>query len=204
MPGPLARRASDATVRVFLARKPVFGPSRYTLYTAPAYLILVAQGLARLPLLTRACVAVALALLIVLELGATVYAPGLKADWRAFSTELAARMARSPGTEVTVFVKSSDPVRNKEIQTARYYLPGRAGIVPPGGRGSRQTRERAKQRSLRGSRDQGGSRQVALGGRVPNPQHECVRGAHGLPGCRSPPRAPLGFSKIGSIRALRS
>ena len=109
---------------------PVFGPSRYTLYTAPAYLILVAQGLARLPLLSRACVAVALALLIVLELGATVYASGLKADWRAFSTELAARMARSPGTEVTVFVKSSDPVRNKEIQTARYYLPGRCRIVP--------------------------------------------------------------------------
>ncbi|MGO9922809.1 MAG: glycosyltransferase family 39 protein [Isosphaeraceae bacterium] len=109
---------------------PVFGPSRYTLYTAPAYLILVAQGLARLPPLTRACVAVALALLIVLELGATVYAPGLKADWRAFSTELAARMAWSPGTEVTVFVKSSDPVRNTEIQTARYYLPGRCRIVP--------------------------------------------------------------------------
>ncbi|MGZ3389185.1 MAG: hypothetical protein ACXVCF_06290, partial [Isosphaeraceae bacterium] len=50
--------------------------------------------------------------------------------WRAFSTELAARMAWSPGTEVTVFVKSSDPVRNKEIQTARYYLPGRCRIVP--------------------------------------------------------------------------
>ena len=109
---------------------PVFGPSRYTLYTAPAYLILVAQGLARLPLLSRACVAVALALLIVLQLGATVYASGLKADWRAFSTELAARMAWSPGTEVTVFVESSDPVRNKEIQTARYYLPGRCRIVP--------------------------------------------------------------------------
>ena len=109
---------------------PVFGPSRYTLYTAPAYLILVAQGLARLPPLSRACVAVALVPLIVLELGATVYAPGLKADWRAFSTDLAARMARSPGTEVTVFVKSSDPVRNKEIQTARYYLPGRCRIVP--------------------------------------------------------------------------
>lgn len=109
---------------------PVFGPSRYTLYTAPTYLILVAQGLARLPPLTRACVAVALSLLIVLELGATVYAPGLKADWRAFSTELAAWMPRSPGTEVTVFVKSSDPVRNKEIQTARYYLPERCRLVP--------------------------------------------------------------------------
>ncbi len=109
---------------------PVFGPSRYTLYTAPAYLILVAQGLSRLPRFTRACVAVALVPLIVMELGATVYAPGPKADWRAFATELAAQMDRSPGTEVTVFVKSSDPFRNTEIQTARYYLPERCRVFP--------------------------------------------------------------------------
>ena len=109
---------------------PVFGPSRYTLYTAPAYLILVAQGLARLPPLTRTCVALALIPLIYLELSATVYAPGLRADWRAFAIDLAARIARNPGNEVTVFVKSSDPVRDTEIQTARYYLPVRCRVVP--------------------------------------------------------------------------
>jgi len=109
---------------------PIFGPSRYTLYTAPAYLILVAQGMARLPSLARPFVAIGLALLIIPELGATVYASGLKADWRAFSTELAARMARSPGTEITVFVKSTDPARNREVETARYYLPRRCRIVP--------------------------------------------------------------------------
>src|SRR5208283_432051 len=97
---------------------PVFGPSRYTLYAAPAYLILVAQGLARLPRFTRSCVAVALVPLIVLELGATVYAPGLKADWSAFATKLAAEMDQNPGTAVTVFVQSSDPVKNKEVETA--------------------------------------------------------------------------------------
>jgi hypothetical protein len=109
---------------------PVFGPSRYTLYSAPAYLILVAQGLARLPRFTRACVAVALVPLIVLEMGAKVYAPGLKADWRACATELAVQMDQNRGNEFTVFVKSSDPVRNKEIETARYYLPERCRVIP--------------------------------------------------------------------------
>jgi len=109
---------------------PIFGPSRYTLYTAPAYLILVAQGLARLPSRARPLVAIGLALVSIPQLGATVYAPGLKADWRAFSTELAARMAVNPRTEVTVFVKPSDPARNREVETARYYLPGHCRIVP--------------------------------------------------------------------------
>jgi len=110
--------------------KPVFGPSRYTLYTAPAYLILVAQGLARLPRFIRACVAVALIPLIALELGATVYAPELKADWRAVSSELAVRMDQNRGNECTVFVQSSDPVRNKEVETARYYLPELCRVIP--------------------------------------------------------------------------
>ena len=66
---------------------PVFGPSRYTLYAAPAYLILVAQGLARLPGLIRGGVAAALVPLIVLELGATVYAPGLKVRLEGVRTQ---------------------------------------------------------------------------------------------------------------------
>ena len=113
-----------------LLGSPVFGPSRYTLYTAPAYLILVAQGLTRLPRLTRAYVAVGIVTLILPELGATVYAPGLKADWKTVANYLAARMDQNPGTEVTVLVKSSDPVRNKEIETARYYLPERCRVIP--------------------------------------------------------------------------
>jgi 4-amino-4-deoxy-L-arabinose transferase-like glycosyltransferase len=109
--------------------EPVFGPSRYTLYTAPAYLILVAQGLVRLPWLGRACVAVAIITLAMPGLAA-VNSRGAKADWRSFATELAERMARSPETEVTVFVECSDTERNKEIQTARYYLPDSCRIYP--------------------------------------------------------------------------
>ena len=183
---------------------PVFGPSRYTLYTAPAYLILVAQGLARLPPLTRACVAVALVPFDRAGTGCN----GLRTGTEGRLEGVLDRAGGADGPEpryrghgvceiLRPCPKQGDPDRPLLSPRA---LPDR----PPGGRGSRQTRERAKRRSLRGSRDQGGSRQVALGGRVRNPQHECVRGAHGLPGCRSPPRSPLGFSKIGSIRALRS
>ena len=93
-------------------------------------MILVAQGLARLPRFLRAGVAVTLIPLIVMELGATVYAPGLKADWRAFASELAVRMDQNRGNEFTVFVKSSDPVRNREIETARYYLPELCRVIP--------------------------------------------------------------------------
>src|SRR5208283_1670046 len=82
------------------------------------------------PLARRASVAVALVPLIVLEMGAKVYAPGLKADWRACATELAVQMDQIRGNEFTVFVKSSDPVRNKEIETARYYLPERCRVIP--------------------------------------------------------------------------
>ena len=90
----------------------------------------MAQGLARLPPFTRICVALALMPLVYLELSATVYKPGLKADWRAFATDLKIQMTRSPSTDFTVFVKSSDPVRNTEVETARYYLPERCRVVP--------------------------------------------------------------------------
>lgn len=112
-----------------LLGSPIFGPSRYTLFVAPAYLILAAQGLAMLPPFPRRGAALALLLIAILGLRATVYAPGLKADWRAFSAVLAARLANDPAGEVVVAVKSDAPGRNVEVETARYYLPDRCRIV---------------------------------------------------------------------------
>jgi mannosyltransferase len=109
---------------------PIFGPARYTLFVAPAYLILVAHGLSSLPPVTRWVLAIGLTLLAAQSLERTVYAPGLKADWRTFSAVLTEQMARTQGEAVTVLVKSEDPSRNVEVETARYYLPVRCNVIP--------------------------------------------------------------------------
>ncbi|MGE5755334.1 MAG: hypothetical protein ACM35G_06415 [Planctomycetaceae bacterium] len=62
---------------------PIFGPPRYTLFVGPAYLLLVARGLAKLPLPHRLALAGAGAALSASLLETLVYAPDLKADWRA-------------------------------------------------------------------------------------------------------------------------
>lgn len=114
-----------------LVASPIFGPSRYTLFVAPAYLILVAQGLARLPRLARLLAATLLSVLAGQSLATTVYAPGLKADWRGFSSFLETSIRHSPGEEILVFVASPDPAsgRNVEVETARYYLPARCRVL---------------------------------------------------------------------------
>jgi mannosyltransferase len=108
---------------------PVFGPSRYTLFVAPAFLILVAQGLAMLPSLTSLTVGIALSLLAVASLIPSVYAPDMKADWRALAKEIRREMRSRPGTEIRVVVQSSDPDHNVEIETARYYLPAGCRVI---------------------------------------------------------------------------
>lgn len=101
---------------------PVFGPSRYTLFVAPAYLILVAQGLAKLPIFTRSAAVIALAMLIGLEFRNTVLIPRPRANWKGFSSSLPARMAVSHGEQFQVLVASLDSNVNLEIIVARYYL----------------------------------------------------------------------------------
>jgi hypothetical protein len=106
---------------------PIFGPARYTLFVAPAYLILVARGLARLPLVPRVIVAATTLGLAVWSLPATVYAPDLKADWRG----AAAFLDRSdPSATEPVVVTSADPAHNVEVETARYYLGPRRPVMP--------------------------------------------------------------------------
>jgi uncharacterized membrane protein len=112
---------------------PVFGPARYTVFVAPAYLVLVALGLSRIPAVIRYPVAVGLTVVSALALGPMVYDPELKADWRGFGAWLAAaHPADRPGRPVLVIVASSDPARNVEVETARYYLPAGCAAIALG------------------------------------------------------------------------
>jgi len=107
---------------------PIFGPARYTLFVGPAYLILVARGLGKLPWPLGIAAAAAGAALAGVMLRNDVYRPGSKADWRAAAAYLD---ARDPGAMVAVI--SADPSHNVESETARYYLgPGRLVIPWPG------------------------------------------------------------------------
>jgi hypothetical protein len=102
---------------------PVFGPERYTLFVAPAFLILVAQGLPLARPWIRYGVMLGLGLLVESMLATRVYKPDLKADWRGCSATITAAMAANPETQFTVLVESTDPTHNVEVETARYYLP---------------------------------------------------------------------------------
>ncbi|MFO0891480.1 MAG: glycosyltransferase family 39 protein [Isosphaeraceae bacterium] len=115
-----------------LVGSPIFGPARYTLFVAPAYLILVAQGLARLPRPLQCAAGLLILVLAGQSLRTTVYATGLKADWRSFGRALASRLERDPSAAFTVLVRSADPARNVEVETARYYLPPACRILPAG------------------------------------------------------------------------
>lgn len=103
---------------------PIFGPARYTVYVAPAYLVLVAQGLAKLPKVGRWGAGLAIFGMSIAMLGPLVYDPFLKTDWRS----LARALARSD--ESAAVLVASDNQRGAEVETARYYL-GPARVVLP-------------------------------------------------------------------------
>lgn len=106
----------------------IFGPARYNLYVAPAYLLLLARGIAALKWrYARLGVAVASLILALPMIDATVYAPDLKADWRAAAHYLGTFL---PESTVKVVVVSADPARNVEVETARYYLDDRIEVLP--------------------------------------------------------------------------
>ncbi len=68
--------------------QPIFGPARYHLFIAPAYLLLVGHGLSKLPALIRwpaAGVGLVLSLSLI---QAQAYPPGVKADWRGLAVWL--------------------------------------------------------------------------------------------------------------------
>jgi len=108
---------------------PVFGPARYTVFVAPAYLVLVAAGLSRLPAWARYPLGLALVAFSSLALIPLAYDPNLKADWRDFSAQLAVSRSSHPDRSILVIVASTDPKRNVEVETARYYLPPGCVVV---------------------------------------------------------------------------
>jgi mannosyltransferase len=111
--------------------QPIFGPSRYHLFSAPAYLILVAHGLARLhPSIRWPIAAAGLALSLSLL---HVYAPSLKADWRGLAGWLDRQRTRTTAGPITIVVHPSDPrFPREQIEAARYYLSPRFRVVAAG------------------------------------------------------------------------
>ena len=116
--------------------QPIFGPPRYHLFIAPAYLILLAHGLSQLPTAIRwPLVAAALVLSLLLL---QKYQPVLKADWRGMAAwlkraESHGGAASSPPLHVTIVVHPSDPrFRREEVEAARYYLSSQALVMRAG------------------------------------------------------------------------
>lgn len=101
-----------------LVRHPVFGPDRYTQFVAPAYLLLVARGLVKLPPIPRFGLAAAGAVLSALLMQSLVFDPEMKADWRAASAAIA---RAGPGGKV-VILSDDRPFAEVAAETARYYL----------------------------------------------------------------------------------
>jgi mannosyltransferase len=62
--------------------RPIFGPPRYHLFSAPAYLILLAHGLCKLPYPLRWALAAGAFYLSLSLLDSQVYSQVVKADWR--------------------------------------------------------------------------------------------------------------------------
>jgi len=113
-----------------LVSYPIFGPARYTAFSAPAFLVLVAAGLRPLPAVVRFPVAGLLTIVSALALGTLAYDPELKADWRAFAAAVSQILRDPPVDRIVVIVASSEAERNVEVETARYYLPERCTVIP--------------------------------------------------------------------------
>ena len=110
-----------------LVSNPIFGPARYTLFVAPAYLVLVARGLSKLRWPVAAGAGVVLAALSLAMLRWLVYDPSLKSDWRRAAAELA---RLDPTGREPLVVTSVDPSNSNEVHAARYYLGAGRRIVP--------------------------------------------------------------------------
>ncbi len=121
--------------------RPIFGPSRYHLFSAPAYLILLAHGLARLPAWLRwpfAAVGLAFSLTLL-----HVYSPSPKADWRALSTWLNQEQRQTPNDPIAVVVHPSDPrFPREQLEAARYYLSPRFRVAGAGESTERKATDR--------------------------------------------------------------
>jgi hypothetical protein len=96
---------------------PIFGPPRYTLFVGPAYLILVARGLVKLPTVPRYAAATGAAVLAAALLQTLVYAPDVKADWRG-----AAAHFRAVDPHAPVVLLTDAPTNYGQFVPLRYYF----------------------------------------------------------------------------------
>jgi mannosyltransferase len=117
--------------------QPIFGPARYHLFVAPAYLTLLAHGAAKLPALLRWPAAAGALLLSLRLIAADVYPPAVKADWRStglwLDRQQKERAAGAAPAPVTIVVHPSDPrFPRDEVEAARYYLGPRFHVISEG------------------------------------------------------------------------
>ena len=110
---------------------PIFGPARYTVFVAPAYLILIGQGLSRAPRFVGWSLGLAIPLISASALGPTVYAADLKADWRGLGESIAKRHEEGGGCRCWSSSRRPNAGRDVEIEVARYYIKdSRTEIIP--------------------------------------------------------------------------
>ena len=105
----------------------IFGPPRYHLFIAPAYLILLARGLCKLPGPLRWAIAAGAFYLSLSMIDTNIYSQVVKADWRSFGQWLSHEVQRgevmAPKAPVTVVVHPSDPTFPRDqVEAARYFL----------------------------------------------------------------------------------
>lgn len=105
---------------------PIFGPARYTLFVAPAYVLLIARGLAKLPTAPRFAAATVMAALSCSMLRTMVYDPDLRADWRAASAFI---RAADPSPTVVVPPVAVAPAGVEPAAEMRYYLGPTATVI---------------------------------------------------------------------------
>ncbi len=117
--------------------QPIFGPPRYHLFIAPAYLILLAHGLSKLPRMVRWPAAAAGLVLSLSLIRADVYSQVIKADWRGLagwlSEQVQATDGEGPRQRITVVIHPGDPRFGREqLEAARYYLSPWFRVVAAG------------------------------------------------------------------------
>jgi mannosyltransferase len=118
--------------------QPIFGPARYHLFIAPAYLLLVAHGLSKLPAIVRWPAAAAGVVLSLSLIQAEAYPPGVKADWRGLAAWLnnqapkAGRAGETPAPIIVVVYPSDPRFPRDQVEAARYYLSPRFDVILAG------------------------------------------------------------------------
>ncbi len=107
-------------------RQPIFGPGRYHLFIAPAYLLLLAHGLCMLPGPLRWALALGAFCLSIAAIEASNNSPVVKADWRALGQWLS---QETQGNATIAIHPSDSRFPRDEVEAARYYLSPRHRVV---------------------------------------------------------------------------